>query len=42
LERAKLVQPEFLEGIGEHWSRRQLETNRLAVGRSEKRSEKVV
>ncbi|HEY8514647.1 MAG TPA: RNA ligase family protein [Candidatus Binatia bacterium] len=29
--RAKLVRPEFTAAIGEHWSRRTLERNRLAV-----------
>jgi ATP-dependent RNA circularization protein (DNA/RNA ligase family) len=28
--RAKLVRPEFAQAIGEHWSRRGIETNRLA------------
>jgi ATP-dependent RNA circularization protein (DNA/RNA ligase family) len=27
--RAKLVRPEFVQAIGEHWSRRRLRTNRL-------------
>jgi ATP-dependent RNA circularization protein (DNA/RNA ligase family) len=30
--RAKLVRPEFVPAIGDHWSRRSLETNRLAGG----------
>lgn len=30
--RAKLVRPEFVQAIGEHWSRLQLRTNRLAPG----------
>jgi hypothetical protein len=27
--RAKLVQPAFTQAIGEHWSRRRIEWNRL-------------
>jgi hypothetical protein len=30
--RTKLVRPEFVQSIGEHWSNRSLETNQLAVG----------
>jgi hypothetical protein len=30
LERAKLVRAEFVQAIGEHWSKRQLEANQLA------------
>lgn len=29
LQRAKLVRPEFMQAIGEHWSKRQLEANQL-------------
>jgi hypothetical protein len=29
--RAKLVRPEFLTSIGEHWSSREIELNRLAT-----------
>lgn len=32
LGRAKLVRPEFVQAIGEHWSKRRLETNALARG----------
>ena len=32
IARAKLVRPEFVQAIGDHWSRRQLQTNRLAPG----------
>jgi ATP-dependent RNA circularization protein (DNA/RNA ligase family) len=30
--RAKLVRPEFVQAIGDHWSRRTIETNQLAGG----------
>jgi ATP-dependent RNA circularization protein (DNA/RNA ligase family) len=30
--RAKLVRPEFVQAIGDHWSRRSIETNQLAGG----------
>lgn len=30
--RAKLVRPEFVQAIGDHWSRRSLEKNQLAPG----------
>jgi len=32
VERAKLLRPEFIEGIEEHWRKRPMETNRLATG----------
>ncbi len=32
LARAKLVHPEFVQGIGEHWRRRRIEWNRLEHG----------
>lgn len=32
LARAKLVHPEFVQGIGEHWRRRSIEWNRLEHG----------
>jgi hypothetical protein len=32
LARAKLVHPEFVQGIGEHWRRRGIEWNRLEHG----------
>ncbi|MCC7461807.1 MAG: DNA ligase, partial [Gammaproteobacteria bacterium] len=32
LDRAKLVHPEFVQGIDEHWRRRRIEWNRLAHG----------
>ena len=32
LARAKLVHPEFVQGIGEHWRRRHIEWNRLEYG----------
>ncbi|MGH8479841.1 MAG: RNA ligase family protein [Gammaproteobacteria bacterium] len=35
--RAKLVRPEFTQSIDEHWTKRSLETNALARGRTEAR-----
>jgi hypothetical protein len=32
LARAKIVRPEFVEGIGEHWQRRPVVLNGLATG----------
>jgi len=32
LARGKLVHPEFVQGIGEHWRRRRIEWNRVEHG----------
>ena len=36
--RAKLVRPEFVQAIDEHWSKRALEPNSLAAGKGESRA----
>ena len=40
--RAKLVRPDFVQGIGEHWRRRAIEWNRLAPPSSTQRNTRVL